>query len=164
MDESAASEADKEQREWMIRCFASIAIHFVNHAWQVRTRLDSKWQTLHSSSMSMQRWMDRLATWMPIEEKTSNDNWNGSRDSESFVITSAKRRKVLERTMAAVDLSKTTWILVESEDFGILEQSHHPEMGREKSIALNTQSDPSTQLQLQWQRLCQRSSHSQGVT
>lgn len=66
LDENAARAATAEQVDCMVRVLASLATHFLAHAWEVRIALDGAWRPLLPHQKHA--WLDELAQWQPGED------------------------------------------------------------------------------------------------
>jgi uncharacterized protein (DUF58 family) len=58
-----AAQCEAEEREWMVRIFASVALQFLSHHWNVRVSMNDCWSILHGGHRSA--WLDQLAAWQP---------------------------------------------------------------------------------------------------
>jgi uncharacterized protein (DUF58 family) len=65
LDANAARSATPEQVDCMVRILASLATHFLAHAWEVRIALDGAWRPLLPHQK--RAWLDELAQWQPGE-------------------------------------------------------------------------------------------------
>jgi len=64
LDVVGASQCSSEERDWMLRIFASLTSHLLQHAWNVRFHLGDRWQVLHAGNRVA--FMDQLAAWEPL--------------------------------------------------------------------------------------------------
>jgi hypothetical protein len=69
-DTMAASRGSMQEADCMVRILASIATHFMRHAWEVRIAMDGPWQTL--TPLQKHAWLDGLAAWQPCVASESS--------------------------------------------------------------------------------------------
>ena len=157
LDCDAAAAEDTNEREWMVRSLASMANHFLSHAWMVRVHIDDAWTTLHCGHTSKHQWMDGLAAWQPSDRTTSMNGQNGLMPSTGtglcIAISTTDRASHKQSAMNGKDRLNCLWLLTKSQKTPDANQSLPL-----NPILLDTHRDPESQLQSQWQRICQRAS------
>jgi hypothetical protein len=157
LDSTAATSANYEEREWMIRILATLGTHFLAHSWRVLVQSHDAWTFLQSNECSKQSWMDQLATWQPGTSCDLGNDRPNVRDGLCYCISNTSRATQLTRTMASREALRCSWFLVQSNE---QEQSESPFPNQEFAIKVNPSNQPAENLKIQWQRMCQRASRS----
>lgn len=91
LDSSAFAEDTPCINDAMVRVYASIANHFLSHAWNTLVAIDAPWTSLHAFNRTA--WLDQLAGWEPVHgPKTAPATLPpiAKNQSLSILITSAR--------------------------------------------------------------------------
>jgi hypothetical protein len=105
LDVSAFARCSKEERDWMLRIVASLANHFLQHAWSIRFHLGERWQSLHAGNRVP--FMDQLAEWEPGAGEADELPSFGSDAGLALAITSISHGVSSWRFQERVGLLKT---------------------------------------------------------
>lgn len=169
-----------EQREWLIRVTASLACHFLAHAWNVHCWLGNKELRLQPGSIDRYKLLDELATyeWPDSHEESLA---NRVRGGWPIRITTAERAKAMELSPNAQNTISSSrgrssdchWFLVDSEvESPVPSSASRTNQSKRQSI-LHVEASPGprldateshvpssvvTQFKTCWQALCQANS------
>ena len=92
LDSAAFAEDAPSVNDAMVRIYASVANHFLAHAWNTMVAIDAPWASLHPSKRTT--WLDHLAGWEPTqlpEPPLSSASPTQKSNSLNILVTSAKR-------------------------------------------------------------------------
>jgi hypothetical protein len=92
LDSAAFAEDAPSVNDAMVRIYASVANHFLAHAWNTMVAIDAPWASLHPSKRTT--WLDHLAGWEPTqlpEPTPSSASPTQKSNSLNILVTSAKR-------------------------------------------------------------------------
>jgi len=146
LDVEAACRCSTAEQDWMLRIFATLANHLLQHAWNVRFLLGDRWQTLHVGNRVS--FMDQLAAWEPPASPQMASLSVQRVAGVAILISSLSE---LERSIARSYGDRICIFATCSNSY----RGHFSEASSPNSWAIAIENEPEESLRDAWRQFCQ---------
>lgn len=115
LDPTAFAENTPSVNDAMVRIYASVANHFLSHAWNTMVAIDAPWTMLHPANRTA--WLDQLAGWEPSHSlSTSPEMPRPTHKSHSLCILITSSRRWNQHDPKAIDESTPSSFVLSVDD------------------------------------------------